>query len=300
MNSRLYIGTAGWSYDDWWGIVYPASAKRKGFDELLYLARYFNLAEINTTFYRIPNLRLIYSWLRRTEKHQDFRFSVKLYQGFTHNRETLDNEEVNAFRRAVQPLMEYGRLGVILIQFPWSFKYSEESRAWLGRIVEHFESFPLAVEVRHSSWLCREYFDFLTQHDISFVSIDQPIFGQSIKPSDFYAFNRKAYFRLHGRNRTMWFKEEAGRDERYNYLYSEDELAEWVPRVRNAEKTCDEVYIVFNNHFAGKAVANALQVKAALTGETFDLPSTLVGTYPALSSLAKPAPPEAHQKDLFS
>ena len=297
MSGQLYIGTAGWSYNDWAGVVYP-SPKPRGFDPIVFLGHYFNVLEVNTTFYRIPDRRMTESWAQRGEHIGDLLYIIKLYQGFTHTRESLNAEEVKAFCDALEPIATRGLLGCILIQFPWSFKFTEPNFLWLQSLGREFAAFPLAVEMRHTSWLVPEYYDFLAARKIAFVNIDQPLFNDSIGMTNL-VFGETAYFRFHGRNQAMWFKEGAGVDERYNYLYSREELGEWVPVVKDSMGKAQRVYAVFNNHFRGKAVCNALIMKAELTGERFDLPPQVLAAFPELKAVSVSVAP-GMQRDLFS
>ncbi|MCX7765695.1 MAG: DUF72 domain-containing protein [Candidatus Sumerlaeia bacterium] len=301
MLAKLYIGTAGWSYDDWWGIIYPPT-KIRGFDELKFLGQFFNLVEINTTFYRPPSRRQTESWARRglqiRSKETDFLFIVKLYQQFTHVRDNLDITAIADFSAALTPLVENNLLACILIQFPWSFRFTEENFYWVQNLTRALSGFPLAIEVRHSSWLCQPYYEFLSLHKIIFVNLDQPIFHHSVTPTD-YVFSEDSYFRFHGRNKENWFREDISPDQRYNYLYSGEEINEWLPRIQRAQRLCKRVFIIFNNHFQAKAVCNALQLKSALTGATYSLPASLLQAYPQLNSIVRESPTTNNQKDFF-
>ena len=297
MSAKIYIGTAGWSYNDWWGIIYPPS-KSRGFDELHYLSQFLNLVEINTTFYRIPTLRMTRSWARRGAEFGDFLFIVKLYQGFTHENKPLDRGEAEAFSSALAPLEESGILGGMLIQYPWSFKYSDTAFDAMRRLCDAFSCFPLAIEVRHSSWLNSEYMKFLARRRIAFVNIDQPLFHDSVPPTTHITADM-VYFRLHGRNRKNWFRDNATPEERYDYLYSSGELDEWIPRFRDAEKKSEKVIVVYNNHFKSQAVCNVLQTRAALTGERVEIPERMLAVYPHLALTGKQVPKSGIQGDLF-
>lgn len=301
MVAELYIGTAGWSYDDWWGIIYPP-AKTRGFDELKFLGQFFNVVEINTTFYRPPSRRQTESWARRglqlRSKEKNFLFIVKLYQQFTHVRDNLDINAISDFSAALSPLVENNLLACILIQFPWSFRFTEENFNWVQNLTQALSDFRLAIEVRHSSWLCEPYFEFLSERKITYVNLDQPIFHHSVMPTD-YVFSEDGYFRFHGRNKENWFREDASPDQRYDYLYTGEEMNEWIPRIKNAQRLCKRIFIIFNNHFQAKAVCNALQLKATLTGATFRLPASMLQTYPQLKSIANESHPSNGQPDFF-
>jgi len=283
---KYFVGTAGWSYQDWEGIVYPA-VKGRGFHPLSYLASLIDLVEINSTFYRPASVSLVYSWLIRVQTYPDFLFTVKLLQVFTHQRENISTKEADDFKRGLAPLAASQRLAAILIQFPWSFINSPENREYLEKLFRLFSEFPLALEVRHSSWDRPEFYNFLKEKRVAFCNIDQPIFHHSIKPSAIVTDPDFSYVRLHGRNYKDWFREDAGRDDRYNYLYSKDELEDWVGRIKKLAEGSNRVFIITNNHYRGQALANALQLKNMLTGEKFNIPAAMLEKYPVLRELAE-------------
>lgn len=293
---KFYVGTAGWSYEDWEGIVYPP-VKGQGFHPLEYLARFIDIVEINSTFYRPATPSMAYSWLRRVQAYADFLFTVKLLQMFTHQRQAFTMKDVDYFKKGIEPLAIRQRLAAILIQFPWSFINTAENREYLEKLFSLFADFPLALEVRHSSWDRPDFYEFLKESRVAFCNIDQPVFHHSIKPSAIVTNPEFSYVRLHGRNYKDWFREEAGRDDRYNYLYSTVELEEWIGRIRKLAEGSNRVFIITNNHYRGQALANALQIKNMLTGEKLQIPATLLEKYPVLKEIAKKL--EKGQADLF-
>ena len=271
----IRFGVAGWSYDDWYGPVYPADRKgKRAFDPLAYLARYFDTIEVNSTFYRPASERSARSWARRVADNPTFRFTAKLNQRFTHQRDTAwTTDEVGEVRRGFAPLMEAGRLGCVLVQFPWSFKRDAASREWLGDLVGAFAEFPLAVEVRHSSWNVPDFYAGLRDRRVAAVNIDQPIFGRSIKPGT-EVTAPVGYVRLHGRNYENWFRDDAESHERYDYLYSKDELDGWLDRIHEVARQAQETYVITNNHFRGQAPTNALMLRA-MAGQDAAVPEEL-------------------------
>ncbi len=271
---RVRVGPAGWSYKDWEGIVYPETPGRR-FDPLAYLARFFDTIEVNSSFYRIPPPTHATSWARRAAVNPDFRFTTKLYRGFTHENETAPGD-ADAFRRFLDPLAEAGRLGALLVQFPWSFRNDADNRARIARILEEFAHYPKAVEVRHASFDDAEFFAMLEAAGAAFVNLDQPLFSDSIKPAAI-ATGGLGYVRFHGRNYQKWFAHSESW-ERYDYLYSKQELEPWVVRIRSLAAERD-VYVVTNNHFRGQAIVNAVELKEAL-GQPADAPEPLARAYP--------------------
>jgi uncharacterized protein YecE (DUF72 family) len=274
------FGPAGWSYDDWQGIVYPRS-RPKSFDPLSFLARYFDTIEINSTFYRPPRPDVPPRWAKRVADNRNFKFTVKLWQRFTHQRDSAwTADEAGAVRAGLEPLAERDRLGAVLVQFPWSFKSSDASVEWLGDIVAEFSDFPLVIEVRHASWNQSDFHRWLNDRNAGFVNIDQPLFSRSIGPSA-EASGRVGYVRLHGRNYEDWFREGAGRDARYDYLYSSQELEPWVERIKELAEggVVEDVYVVTNNHFRGQAVANAVMLSSMIRGQKVPAPEELYNAF---------------------
>jgi uncharacterized protein YecE (DUF72 family) len=271
----IRFGVAGWDYDDWWGPVYPAERKgKRSFDPLAYLTRYFDTIEINSTFYRPPSERSAASWARRVAENPRFRFTAKLHQRFTHRREEAwTTVEANEVRRGFRPLMDAGRLGCVLVQFPWSFKRDVAGREWLGDLVEVFSELPLAIEVRHSSWNVPEFYETLRERGIGAVNIDQPVFRHSIKPGA-EVTSPIGYVRLHGRNYENWFRDNAESHERYDYLYTKDELEAWLSRIHEVARQAHDTYVITNNHFRGQAPTNALMLRA-MAGEKVEVPHEL-------------------------
>jgi uncharacterized protein YecE (DUF72 family) len=274
MESRIRVGPAGWSYKDWEGTVYPPHGSK--FDHLAYLASFFDTIEINSPFYRIPPPTHAKSWVRRVGENPDFQFTTKVFRGFTHEKAELAAADIKAFRNYLDPLMDANRLGAILLQFPWSFKNSPESCDRLVELFGHFRDYPKALEVRHSSFQNEEFVAFLEEHDVAWVNVDQPLFSDSVKPSD-TATGPLAYVRLHGRNYEKWFAH-AESWERYNYLYTADELEPWIGRIERMAKNKD-TYVVTNNHFRGQAIVNATEIKEGL-GQEAKMPPQLAEVYP--------------------
>jgi uncharacterized protein YecE (DUF72 family) len=279
------VGPAGWSYRDWEGVVYPFS-RTKSFDQLAYLARFFDLIEVNSTFYRPPSARSSLSWLRRTSFKPEFRFTVKLFRNYTHDPEALKPEEEEQWKTGVKPLQDAGKLGAVLAQFPYSFHCTEENREYLTSLRQRFRTSPLVVEIRHRSWDRPETFRFFQEIGVAFCNIDQPQVSYSTPPTD-RVTSEIAYVRLHGRNVRDWFRKDAGRDARYNYLYSETELEEWSKRIRDMQKQVREIYVVANNHYQGQAVCNSLQLKAGLEHRRIPVPAQLLPFYPQLKKIQK-------------
>jgi len=286
--ARYYIGTAGWSYEDWKGIVYPA-AEPSGFHPLVFLARYINIIEVNSTFYRQPSVAMTLSWIKKVGPFPEFIFAVKVHQIFTHQRQDFGGKEADEFKLGIEPLRARGRLASLLFQFPWSFAPTAANLDYLEGLFRLFAGYPMTVEVRHGGWDKADFFKFLSENKVCFCNIDQPLIGNSIRPSAVSTIPEFSYVRFHGRNAKDWFREGAGRDARYDYLYSRDELEEWVSRIKQLAGGAEKIYVITNNHYRGQAMANALQIKNMITGDKLDIPGSLIKQYPILEEIARQA-----------
>jgi uncharacterized protein YecE (DUF72 family) len=292
----IRVGPAGWSYPDWAGHVYP-SRRSKGFHEASYLAEFFDTIEINTSFYQPLRPDHAAQWIDRVAANARFVFTAKLWQRFTHDTfsttqvATADDER--AVRAGFDPLRSAGKLGAVLLQFPFSFHRTPETTAYLAAILKRFADYPLVVEVRHASWNTPATFALLREHGAGFCNLDQPIIGRSIGPSE-AATSPVGYIRLHGRRYDTWFNDDATvpTHERYNYLYSPEELTPWASRIRKVAEKARDVFVVTNNHYQGKSVVNALQLISILKRSKVKVPEPLRQHYPELEEIAA-NPPES-------
>ena len=282
----IRIGPAGWSYKDWEGVVYPQKPGKK-FDPLEYLSRFFTTIEINSSFYRPPAVSTTKSWVNRVAANKQFAFTAKLNRVFTHERGKATKQDEKDFRTGIDVLAKARKLGSVLLQFPWSFKNTADERVYLAKLLERFKDYPLVVEVRHTSWNNEEVYEWFEERGVGICNIDQPVFAKSIKPAALTT-SRVGYVRLHGRNYQNWFRDKAPRDERYNYLYSIEQLDPWIDRIKQLSKHTRETYVITNNHFRGQAIVNALEIKAALEEERVPAPEPLFEVYPRLSDSAIP------------
>lgn len=285
----LRVGPAGWSYADWAGYVYPAP-RPKGFHEASYLAQFFDTIEINTSFYNPINPQHASLWLERVAPNPAFVFTSKLWQKFTHEPAATAGDE-KAVRAGFDVLREAGKLGAVLLQFPFSFHRNNESHAHLGALLKRFADYPLVVELRHSSWQTSETLDFLAERKVGFCNIDQPVIGRSVEPSDDVT-SPIGYVRLHGRRHDTWFSEDPDLPphERYNYMYSAAELDPWVARIKSIDQKAQQTYVISNNHYQGKAIVNALEILSAVTGEKVNVPDPLRQQYAQLEEIARGMP----------
>ena len=292
----IHIGPAGWSYADWRGRVFPEGAGSK-FDTLALVAKYFDTAEINSSFYHPPSPDTARSWLRRIEHNPNFIFTAKLYKVFTHERGKATADDEKLFRQGIDPLAEAEKLGAVLMQFPWSFKNDRDERSYLNQLVERFKHYPLVVELRHESWNNPRILQTLEDLGVGLCDIDQPLFANSIKPSA-EVTSPIGYIRLHGRNYQNWFREEANVVERYDYLYSRDELEPWVERIKQVAEKAKQTFVITNNHARGQSLVNAFEVMAQFEEQKVPGPAKLIESYPRLIESVEPDD-ESAQGELF-
>lgn len=317
--SALRIGTSGWNYPTgkgtWNGIFYPATRSKKagtaGFDELGFYAEHFDTVEVNSTFYGQPRAEVTAGWAARTPP--GFEFSLKLYQKFTHPKmfreaalksapgsegalldllAQINRSDLDDFRAGIDPLASAGKLGALLAQFPPSFKDSPASRDYLSRLLRVFGEYGVAVELRHRSWsdVFGDTLALLNGFNAAWVQIDEPKFQFSIRQN--YLPNIKGfyYMRLHGRNVAQWWRHDKSED-RYNYLYSGEELKEFAETAGAARELVKKAYLYTNNHFSAKSVVNAVMLKAQL-GEPIEgeYPPQFVDRYPEIRDLVTTRP----------
>ncbi|HTZ48404.1 MAG TPA: DUF72 domain-containing protein [Verrucomicrobiae bacterium] len=290
-RNRLRVGPAGWSYSDWAGYVYP-TRRSKGFHEAAYLAEFFDTIEINTSFYQPLRPDHASLWLERVAANPSFVFTAKMWQRFTHDPSATPEEE-RAVREGFDVLRQGGKLGAVLLQFPFSFHRTPESLSHLTAVLIRFANYPLVVELRHASWQIPDTLKLLEDHQAAFCNIDQPIIGRSLEPST----NITApitYVRLHGRRYDTWFDDnpDTPPHERYNYLYSQEELNPWVERIQAMRAESRETYVITNNHYQGKAVVNALELLSILNATKVKVPEPLRQHFPQLDKIASEMPAE--------
>ena len=280
MAGEIYIGIAGWSYPDWQGIVYTSSKM----DQLEYVSGFVDVIEINSTFYRPPAEKNSKSWLARTAANPEFFFAAKLHRDFTHEGK-IEAETVKQFHTGFEPLLEAGKLKHLLVQFRYDFADYKANREHLSRIVESFSDvFNLAVEVRHKSWQSEDALDFLEQLGVTVCNLDYPTGSKSFD-MQLCTVGEYGYFRMHGRNEEKWFSK-AGRDETYDYYYNDAELAQIKERVDRLAEAFKTLTIIANNHYRGAELANAIELKALVSGQKQPVPEGLLRTYPNLTRIA--------------
>ncbi|HEV2200294.1 MAG TPA: DUF72 domain-containing protein [Bryobacteraceae bacterium] len=300
MSTSLYIGTAGWSYPHWKGVVFP-KAMPGGLHPLELLARTFDAVEINSSFYQALKPEITMLWMKKTERYPRFQFTAKLHQQFTHQR-LLEDAEIARFKEGLQPLLGAGKLGALLMQFPWAFRFTAENREFLIRLRRAFHEFPLVSEMRHASWLAGEAVGTFLDYRIGFCNIDQPEYTSAMPPTA-YLTSGVGYVRLHGRNPKNALGgfqrrgEPSTRMRQHDYLYSEAELEEWSKRLERIAKFAEKTFVIFNNDAAGKSVVNALQLQSLVQGRVAAAPRELRRKYPM--QLERFGPARFEQQRLF-
>ncbi len=253
----LLIGTAGYSYEDWRGIYYPKELNKK--EMLPFYAREFSFIELNTTYYRMPDWKLMENMNERTPDH--FQFAIKANKGMTHERE--HNEERFAeFKEGMKPLIEAGKLGCVLAQFPTSFRNKDTNKDYLKEFKERLGEIPVVVEFRHEEWIDEGIFRLLEEEDLGYVCVDEPQF-KTLVPPVVRATSSIGYVRFHGRNYQKWWQHKETH-ERYDYLYTDEELKEWLPKISKLAERTEKTFVSMNNHYRAQAVINGRMLKEML------------------------------------
>ncbi len=294
---RIRIGTAGWSYKDWDGILYPPEVMRKKVHPVEFLARFFDVIEINTSFYGHIRPELGRLWSRKAAAvNPNFLFTAKLHRSFTHSPLAVmeptsaasirpNDQDERLAREGLASLAAEGKLGALLIQFPVSFKNTSLNREYLEQLLRQFIEYPRVVEVRHESWDNPETIAEFMRQNVGFCNIDQPLLGRSLAPTE-HVTSGVGYVRLHGRNYEQWFDSDS-RNDRYNYLYKPAELEKWKEKIEIIAHRAESTYVIANNHFQAKAAVNALELKHLLDGKKVRAPETLVEHYPELKEMVE-------------
>ena len=250
----IYIGTSGYSYDDWVGPVYPEGLAKS--EWLTFYAQEFKTTELNFTYYRMPN-----PWMlgRIADKvPPGFLFTVKATREMTHVREEVDAALFQQFKDAVQPLIEQDKFGCVLAQFPNSFHNTPANQDYLRVLREQMGDLLVVIEFRNREWIQDEVFELLREQALGFCCVDQPQFRNLIPPIAITT-GPVAYARFHGRNYKKWWKHEEAW-ERYDYTYKDEELQEWVPKIKRLDEEAEQTYVFANNHYQGQAVTTARQL----------------------------------------
>jgi uncharacterized protein YecE (DUF72 family) len=263
--TQISIGCSGWNYGDpvekggWVGSFYPDAQTKR----LRYYSEFFPSAELDATFYQKFYSKMtsgtFYGMVKATP--QEFQFSVKVPETVTHTK-LMDVkkgavESLHDFLEKISPLKKANKLGAILLQLPPSFSVKEfkEVEGFLDRIPAGYD---YALEFRHASWQTEGPWEMLRHYNVAAVMTDSPDPKLSYL-SDVILTADHSFIRFHGRNKDYW----------YNYLYEEEELKPWTEKVNKItnDPRAKKLRIYFNNHYGGKAVANAIQFKELIEGK---------------------------------
>ncbi len=263
----LYLGCSGFQYTDWKESFYP-----KGMEEnkyLMYYYKFFNSVEIDSTYYSFPGEKTVNSWISKIQGKEDFVYSLKFPREVTHDPEGITEKSIEVARsfvsKVILPIKSSGFLGSALLQLS-PFVDPVKDGQVLGRLEDLFSSvystYRLSVEIRNKNFLDNNvlpaFLNILKKFNIALVSVDSPGL-----PYFYYPTASFSYIRFHGRNYDLWYGKGdlKGRLNKYDYLYSEEELKPWVDRVRGMG---DEIFIYFNNHAQAKAAVNAAEFQKLL------------------------------------
>jgi uncharacterized protein YecE (DUF72 family) len=255
--AKVLIGTSGYSYNDWVGPVYPQGTAKQDF--LTLYSREFPIVELNFSYYQQPRAQALQRMVEATPR--GFLFSLKAHRSMTHDIGESWEADIAAFRGGIQPLLDAGRLAAVLLQFPYSFSYSTESRTRLSELCERLEGLPLAVEFRKGEWMNDRVVQGLRDRGVALVSVDEPDLPRLPSPT-VETTGGFGYVRFHGRNKAAWWTGDNA--SRYDYLYSPRELEEWVDRIRAILERVPVLLLFFNNHWRGSAAKNALEMRRML------------------------------------
>lgn len=296
-RGEILTGTSSWTdptlLKSGW---YPKQAKTPE-ARLVFYAEQFPVVEVDSTYYALPSERNAVLWVQRTPAH--FTFDVKAFGLLTGHPVRVDalprdlREEVaqdkrsvyakdlpssavssvwELFRSALMPLHSAGKLGAVFFQFPEWFVPSRANRDYLAALPERLPDYPVAVEFRRKTWMdppqsAERTLGFLEERGLAYVCVDMPQgFASSLPPVTATTLGDLAVVRFHGRNRKTWKAKGISTAERFNYLYSEEELREWVPRVAGLAEGARRVHVLFNNCYGDKGVQNARQLADLLAG----------------------------------
>ncbi len=250
----MYLGTSGYSYDDWKHVYYPSNVPKGGW--LAYYANEFRTVELNFTYYRLPTADQLAKLAAQTP--DDFKFALKAHQDITHVRRG-DPLTFAQFRAALEPLQEEDRLGAVLLQFPFSFRNTKENNYYLQHCAKQFSEVPFVFEFRHNSWVTQRVLGKLREWQAGFCNVDTPKLP-GLLPQTAFVTAPTAYVRLHGRNSEKWWRHEQSW-ERYDYAYSDQEIGEWIPHLVEMDKQAESLFVFANNHWQAQSIKTIRQIR---------------------------------------
>jgi uncharacterized protein YecE (DUF72 family) len=292
-KAELYVGTAGWSYKDWIDSFYPKT-QSKTFDWLEYYSQYFNVVEVNSSYYTYLSQKVIEEWLNKVDVNKDFLFTIKLHRDFIEKR-NFKSEHINSVQNNLNLLKNSNRLGGLLIQFPYSFEFTPQNANHIKELIDIFAEYEKFIEVRHKTWMIERFNNFLSKNKTTLCTIDMPHIGEITEFKPFNTWER-LYIRLHGRNEKAWkqstnnnIKDQTYEQqcERYNYLYSPGELTEIEYAIREVENKVKKIFVILINHPKGNSVSNAFELFHLLNDRNkVHIPQTTLSKFPRLSRIS--------------
>ncbi|MDR0290340.1 MAG: DUF72 domain-containing protein [Treponema sp.] len=254
----LLIGTSGYDYKEWKGLFYPEKLAHARFLE--YYASQFNSLELNGTYYRMPTQEQMRKMYIRS--NGQLMFTVKAFQDLTHAAEKSHFQPMVAeFKKALEPLLAEHKLLCALFQFPQSFHYEKEERIYLDKLLNEVRDIPVVVEMRNAKWQNDQVYNALRQRRVGWAITDNPKLNELLK-LDYVSTSDIAYMRFHGRNAKMWY--DGDNVSRYDYMYSDEELEEFVEPVKYLLQHVNIVQLFFNNHAKSQATINARKIALLL------------------------------------
>jgi uncharacterized protein YecE (DUF72 family) len=278
ISTKPLIFPSDWQHPDWGSTFYGAPLHPGTAIE--YLARYFDATELRHTAWEFPRPELMAVWARRASGNPRFRFNPLLHRRFTHER-SLEAGEVKRFCDGLHPLAVAGKLGALVMQFPWSFKFTEENKRAFLALRRAFGEFPLVAEFRHASWHYPEALGVLVDYKVGYVNPDLPEHIRGTAPSAELT-SPVGYFRFHGRNRSIWEREWRLRETRFveePYLYTTTQLQEWQARIERVAPYADACYVAFANDADAASAVNALMLRSMMGEEHVSAPEALVAAH---------------------
>ena len=260
MGTKVYIGTSGYSYDDWVGTVYPDKTPKASFFECY--SRLFSFSELNFSYYTMPTARSLEPLASRAPA--GFVFSIKAHKSLTHQIDSGWNGNAQAFMEGVESLRISEKLGTVLFQFPYSFHYTVENRKYLDALCTQFESLPIHMEFRNDEWDTAAVFEGLRARGAGYAASDNPDL-RGLPRFMPVVTNGTGYVRFHGRNKENWWT--GTNTSRYDYLYEGGEIDAAVPHLLQMAKEGTILFVAFNNHYKGKAVQNGKELIEKMSGQ---------------------------------
>lgn len=311
-QQKVYIGMGGWELASFNKLFYPPKPK-KGFRKLEFYSQFFDCIEVNATFYNsLFAPEYARRWLDDVAANKEFVFTVKLYHGFTHTFDATA-EDVRGVHRLLEPLAAVGKLGGLLIQFPYLFTNLPERRRYLMQLSKVFAHYRLFVEVRHNSWNSPLMYNFFQENKLHLVNVDLPPIKRHM-PLTALVRNGAAYFRLMGRNSEVWNRSWRTRPDeldikpeaycakgasafggepldqmhsRYHYLYNEGELQHLVNLIEYVKAQARTIFVIFHNDPEANSLVNGFQLRHFIKNKQRVLvPENLVREFPLLGKIS--------------